>query len=140
MALGLAMRTYNLFRRKGHADLVCAVPEDHPVPPFIRATTWVFGGTSGDSDVDPLAFNREMADASIRHIGFYLFQKTKALQVGRPAARGTDKDALPEAPIPRNAVRQEIAEALGRWRAAQARGDGRHGERMHVPAGSRCAP
>jgi hypothetical protein len=29
------MRAYNLFRRKGEADLFCAVPEDIPVPAFV---------------------------------------------------------------------------------------------------------
>ncbi len=134
------MQAYNLFRRRGHADLVCAVPEDHPVPPFIRATSWVFGGTLEDSDVDRLAFGREAAEASVRHIGFYLFQMVKPLPVGRPAARGTDKDALPEVPLPRSALRQEIAEALGRWRAAQARRDSCHEKRMRIPMGLRCGP
>ena len=33
---GIVMRTYNLFRRKDRAELICAVPEDTPVPAFIR--------------------------------------------------------------------------------------------------------
>ena len=30
------MRTYNLFRRRDRAELICAVPEDRPVPAFIQ--------------------------------------------------------------------------------------------------------
>ncbi len=29
------MRAYNLFRRKGEADLYCAVPQNVPVPEFV---------------------------------------------------------------------------------------------------------
>ena len=60
------MRTYNLFRRKGHAELVCAVPEDRPVPAFITGSLWQFGGKLENADRDPFAFNHAAANASVK--------------------------------------------------------------------------
>jgi hypothetical protein len=136
----LVMRTYNLFRRKGQADLVCAIPEDWPVPAFIDATSWDFGGKLEASDAGSSAFNREAADASVRFIGFYLFQVTKALQLGRPVEQAPDKGSFLEAPGCRGAPRRETTQALGRWHPARARGGDRQAERMRVPAGLRCGP
>ena len=35
---------YNLFRHKLTPDLLCAVPEDCPVPRFIEGSAWRFAG------------------------------------------------------------------------------------------------
>jgi hypothetical protein len=88
------MRTYNLFRRKQRAELVCAVPEDWPVPVFITGALWEFGGKLENADRDPFAFNYKAAEASVRMNGFYLFQITKPLAVSfhvqqRSGRRGT---------------------------------------------------
>ena len=77
------MRTYNLFRRKGRTELVCAIPEDRLVPDFITGASWEFGGKLENAHRHPFAFNREAADASVRVNGFYLFQMTKPLEVSK---------------------------------------------------------
>jgi hypothetical protein len=97
------MRTYNLFRRKRRAELVCAVPEDRPVPAFITGALWEFGGKLEDADRDPLAFNHEAAGASVRVNGFYLFQMIKPLAVSFPHPATIGK--------PRHAHRSEGARA-----------------------------
>jgi hypothetical protein len=57
------MHTYNLFRRKGAADLFCAVPQDVPVPNFVTAVEWEY---ARPLDVGTLS-------ASAAANGFYLF-------------------------------------------------------------------
>src|SRR5687767_14624561 len=71
---------YNLFRHRLATDLVCAVPEDRPVPTFIEATNWTFGGRT---DALPEGtFDPEAARTAARFIGFYLF-----VTLDRPSAR-----------------------------------------------------
>jgi len=65
------MRTYNLFRRKGVADLFCAVPQDVPVPNFVSADEWEY---ARPLDVETLsAFDATAAEKSAATNGFYLF-------------------------------------------------------------------
>ena len=66
--------TFNLFRRKREADLLCAVPEDCPVPGFLNAGTWEFLGTVREPTTVLSPFNRRAAEASVRFNGFYLFE------------------------------------------------------------------
>ena len=40
---------YNLFRRTRGRHLVCAVPEDYPVPGFIDGQGWAFAGKVGEN-------------------------------------------------------------------------------------------
>ena len=47
---------FNLFRHKLKPDLVCAVPEDYPVPGFIDGTTWAFAGKISEPTTIPLGF------------------------------------------------------------------------------------
>jgi hypothetical protein len=73
------MPAYNLFRRKEHAEVYCAVPEDCVVPPFVTGELWEFGGKlvggklEGQRDA-PVGFNQQAAMTSVRFNGFYLFQ------------------------------------------------------------------
>ena len=41
--------TFNLFRHKLLPDLLCAVPEDHPVPAFVTGSSWTFAGTVSET-------------------------------------------------------------------------------------------
>ena len=66
--------TFNLFRRKRETDLVCAVPEDCPVPGFLDPSTWEYFGTLREPTTPLPGFNRRAAEASIRFNGFYLFE------------------------------------------------------------------
>jgi hypothetical protein len=72
------MRTYNLFSRKAPPDLVCAVPEDHPVPSFVNAR-WEFAGRVTDRSRFACPFNHDAAEVSVQFNGFYLFQRAGAL-------------------------------------------------------------
>ena len=65
---------YNLFRRRRDPNLCCAVPERHPVPPFIQGETWEFAGTIAGPASIPLGFRPEAATEATRLTGYYLFQ------------------------------------------------------------------
>ena len=68
------MRAYNLFRRKGEADLYCAVPADRAVPSFITKETWAFAQSL---ELEVLSgFDATAAEASVKANGFYLFHST----------------------------------------------------------------
>jgi hypothetical protein len=70
---------YNLFRRNRGRHLVCAVPEDYPVPGFIDGQGWAFAGKVGELSTAPLGFERKAAEAVALLTGFYLFS---AFEVG----------------------------------------------------------
>ena len=75
-ALGSAQYwpAFNLFRHKLKPNLVCAVPEDYPVPAFLDASAWAFAGKVGEPTTIPLGFKSKAAEAGVRFNGFYLFQ------------------------------------------------------------------
>jgi hypothetical protein len=126
------MRTYNLFRRKRRAELVCAVPEDRPVPVFITGALWEFGGKLENADREPFAFNHEAAEASVRVNGFYLFQMIKPLAVSFPVQqRSGSGGTLPALEAPARAILPE---------ANRRRGDDRRLSQTRVPVGLSCAP
>ena len=64
---------YNLFRSKSLPDIVCAVPEDRPVPNFIDSDQWAFEQPLRPSDACPAGFHEHAARAGVRFNGFYLF-------------------------------------------------------------------
>ncbi|PVE23424.1 hypothetical protein DC522_15555 [Microvirga sp. KLBC 81] len=68
--------TYNLFRNKQLPAILCAVPEDRPVPKFLDAGQWTFERPLRPSNVRPPGFHDRAAYAGVRYNGFYLFQVT----------------------------------------------------------------
>jgi hypothetical protein len=66
------MVAYNLFSRKGSAELCCAVPEDLVVPSFVAGGRWEFAGKVDDNDSK---FDGVAAGISTDLNGFYLFQR-----------------------------------------------------------------
>jgi hypothetical protein len=92
----LAMRTYNLFRRVDRDELICAVPEDRPVPSFITGPPWEFVGWVNESVIGPLSFNHEAAEASVQWNGFYLFQLINLSDLYRKIRRGSAIEAADE--------------------------------------------
>jgi hypothetical protein len=62
---------YNLFRRRSEPDLVCAVPEDRAIPPFLSGDDWEFGGKTSATPMGE--FDMHAARASVRFNGFYLY-------------------------------------------------------------------
>nr|WP_099514243.1 hypothetical protein [Microvirga ossetica] len=68
--------SYNLFRNKPRPELLCAVPEDHPVPSLLGPEEWVFVRALRPSDPLPPGFNDRAAYTGVRFNGLYLFQVT----------------------------------------------------------------
>ena len=68
--------TYNLFRNRQRPELLCAVPEDRPVPRFLGPGDWRFEGSLRPSDISPQGFEDRAARVGVRFNGFYLFQLT----------------------------------------------------------------
>ena len=54
------MYAYNLFQSTKPDGLVCAVPEERTVPPFVVGPHWRFGGRVQGQDA-PLGFDRKAA-------------------------------------------------------------------------------
>lgn len=69
--------SYNLFRNKQRPELLCAVPEAHPVPSFIGPEAWSFERVLRSQNVAPSGFHERAACAGVRYNGFYLFQITR---------------------------------------------------------------
>ena len=91
---------YNLFRHREMSDLYCAVPEDRPVPPFIRGVHWEFAGAVGGRSASP-GFERPEAALSVRLNGFHLFQMIgpmRSPQVSKDLLRLSAGRADPAAP------------------------------------------
>jgi hypothetical protein len=64
---------YNLFRNREFPEIVCAVPEDCPVPDFIAAEQWTFEHPLRSEEPRPPGFHDKAAKTSVRFNGFYLF-------------------------------------------------------------------
>ena len=62
------MRSFNVFHCADR-DLLCAVPEDRPVPRFVTSKAWEFRGTVPEGTVH---FPRA-TEVSVRFNGFYIF-------------------------------------------------------------------
>jgi hypothetical protein len=68
--------TYNLFRNRQRPDILCAVPEHHPVPSFLVPEDWTFVRPLHAADMAPAGFEDRAATVGVRFNGFYLFQIT----------------------------------------------------------------
>jgi hypothetical protein len=64
---------YNLFRNKQRPDIICAVPEDRPVPHFIDQERWTFEQPLRPLQARPPGFDSKAAHTGVRFNGFYLF-------------------------------------------------------------------
>jgi hypothetical protein len=64
---GMMMLTYNVFRSR-ERDVLCAVPEDRPVPWFVSGTSWRYEGRMNDEANLPRALK-----VAVAFNGFYIF-------------------------------------------------------------------
>jgi PAS domain-containing protein len=116
--------TYNLFINKLRPEILCAVPEDVPIPSFISSEQWMYAGPLRPQDARPPGFNDKAAAAGVRFSGFYLFQVTAAN--GKVAAKGqsvaSKADLLPE-PEANASVREHVRKALLRLLARHSSPD-----------------
>jgi hypothetical protein len=71
-------RSYNLFRNRCLPELVCAVPEDCPVPDFIASERWMYAQSLRPQEARPSGFDVQAANAGVRFNGFYLFHAIAA--------------------------------------------------------------
>jgi hypothetical protein len=78
---------YNLFRRSGHPDLYCAVPDCRTVPSFITKPAWDFAGTVLDEASAPLGFRMRPAQEASIHQGFYVFHRIPDKMTGASSCR-----------------------------------------------------
>jgi hypothetical protein len=92
------MTIYNLFRNVERPELLCAVPEDRPVPAFTRGPQWEYGRRIDTLEADRLRFNRQAADASVRYNGFYLFQVILTPDLRPRPDHGSARDVVPALP------------------------------------------
>jgi hypothetical protein len=76
---------YNLFRNKQRPEIICAVPEDRPVPRFIDPEQWTFEQPLRPLEVRPLGFDSKAAHVGVRFNGFYLFYAIAAAPVVQSA-------------------------------------------------------
>jgi hypothetical protein len=65
--------TYNLFRSADDCTMICAVPQDRPVPAFIRNPAWIYDNSIWDTGVVPPGFSPQAAKTASELNGFYLF-------------------------------------------------------------------
>jgi hypothetical protein len=72
-----ASRRYNLFRRTAEPDILCAVPEDKPVPAFVAAPAWEYGGNINRASAT--GFRTRAVSSAIRFDGFYLLHRSRAV-------------------------------------------------------------
>ena len=115
---------YNLFRNKQRPEILCAVPEDRPIPRFVVSEQWVYEGSVRPQDAPPSGFNDRAATAGVRFNGFYLFQVTaahgKAQVKGRSLVSKADGLPEPEASL---SVHQHVRRALLRLLARHSNPD-----------------
>lgn len=99
--------TYNLFRNKQRPELLCAVPEDYPIPGFISSEQWTYVGSLRSDAARPSGFCNRAATTGVRFNGFYLFQVTAAEWTAQ--TNSSEMISLPRASL---AIRQHVRQAL----------------------------
>jgi hypothetical protein len=65
--------TYNLFRHGTDPAIMCAVPNDKPVPAFITGPAWCFERTIPVDQEPADSFRPKLATTAVRFNGFYLY-------------------------------------------------------------------
>jgi hypothetical protein len=66
--------SYSLFKRANEHELYCAVPQNLPLPRFVRGETWEFRGALKEHELRQPGFHPESASVSVKWNGFYVFQ------------------------------------------------------------------
>ena len=122
------MRTYNLFCRADRNELICAVPEDRPVPSFITGPPWDFVARVQESVIETMGYDHDAAEVSVQWNGFYLFQLTKALGLQLKDCQDIAAEAIDDAPLGARSHRKVPAHS-SEFRAALAKA------RLEVEAG-----
>ena len=69
-----AAMIYTVFRNSRRPSFYCAVPEDRPVPSFVREPTWSYECTTTPDEPLPRGFDEEVAHYASNLQGFYTFR------------------------------------------------------------------
>lgn len=64
---------YTVFSRRHQSALCCAIDQESPVPSFIQAKTWEYGGTIKPMETVPSGFQLKAAQEAMTLVGYYLF-------------------------------------------------------------------
>ena len=89
---------FNLFRHETLSDLLCAVPEDCPVPSFVTGSRWTFAGSVTEAAYGSVELNWPGVREDVRLIGFYLFhsiQDHKKLEESLDKVNASSDNILP---------------------------------------------
>ncbi|WP_146140231.1 hypothetical protein [Alsobacter soli] len=87
------LRTFWVFRRRGEADLLCALPAEGPLPDFIEGgADWEFVTRCDRSQLARLGVDLEAADLGLRLVGYHVFMNLNLDWTGM-AAHGKDEYA-----------------------------------------------
>ena len=131
---------YNLFRNKQRPEILCAVPEDRPIPRFVVREQWTYAGSLQPQDPGPLGFHDRAASAGVRFNGFYLFQVTAAQVQARIKEQNlvVRADPLPE-PEAGVSIRQHVRTMLLRLLARHSSPEQVIEYLSRSPAGQRSA-
>jgi len=100
---------YYLFRNKQRPDILCAVPEDRPLPSFL-GPEWAFQQALRVAEPRPPGFNNRAAWTGVRFNGFYLFQVTAWRT---KLAASTTRTAIPPSEGPRSMTAGSDSEGNG---------------------------
>jgi PAS domain-containing protein len=131
---------YNLFRNKQRPEILCAVPEDRPIPRFVVREQWTYAGSLQPQDPGPSGFHDRAASAGVRFNGFYLFQVTAAQVQARIKEQNlvARADPLPE-PEAGVSIRQHVRTMLLRLLARHSSPEQVIEYLSRSPAGQRSA-
>jgi PAS domain-containing protein len=118
---GTSNSAYNLFRNKQRPEILCAVPEDRPIPRFVDREQWTYAGSLQPQDPRPSGFHDKAASAGVRFNGLYLFQVTAAQLTATTKEQNlvARADPLPE-PEAGMSIRQHVRTMLLRLLAKRS--------------------
>ncbi|MBM6584347.1 hypothetical protein ILT44_29565 [Microvirga sp. BT689] len=121
---GVLNFAFNLFRNKRRPEILCAVPEDCPLPGFIGAEQWVYERSLSPQDAKPPGFIERAAKTGVRFNGFYLFQVTAEERTAgtKEKSLASKADARPEHETSLS-VRKHVRRALLRLLARHSSPD-----------------
>ncbi len=115
---------YNLFRNQQRPEILCAVPENYPIPSFVSSEGWAYGGSLQSRDARPPGFCDRAATTGVRFNGFYLFQVTAAEWSAKTARQSSMSEVVSSPSTDAGApIRQHFRNALLRLLAQHSSPD-----------------
>ncbi len=66
---------FNIFCRCDEPDIRCAVPEERPVPTFLKGPIWQFSGKTDAVALGTVVLGERVIADAVRAQGYYIFQR-----------------------------------------------------------------